>query len=250
MIGKSTHSQESMARLFTYEKHTSTLMLVLAFVYILLYAVEVLGVDFSPTILNPVVWISNIIWLSFIADLSIRTYLAPNRLQYLAKHPIDVLAVVLPAFRSLRALRIITAGQWILTRGSHATVGRTSIAILAGAGLLAFVGALAMLEAERSDPSASITTFGSAIWWAFVTMSTVGYGDVYPVTEAGRFVAVMMMVVGVSLLGLVSATLASALLLKLRGEERSDQQVLLDRITHLENQLNEISSLLRNRDGN
>ena len=75
-------------------------------------------------------------------------------------------------------------------------------------------------------------------------MSTVGYGDLYPVTTTGRVVAVMMMIVGVSLLGLVSATLASALLVRIRGEEKDDTQELQTRLDSLEAKIDNLTSLL------
>jgi len=240
-----TSTMPSTARLVNYEQRTSGLMLGLAFTYIALYAVEVLATGLSTDLLTVITVVGNIFWASFIIDLAIRTYLAPNRWMYLAKHPIDVLAVILPMFRAFRVLRIITAGQWILTRGSSVAIGRTAAAITAGVALVALVGALAILDAERSDPASTIDSFGSAVWWAFVTLSTVGYGDVYPVTGTGRAVAVMMMIVGVALLGLVSATLASSLLVRLRGEEKTDQQELLERIDRLEGKVDELTGLLR-----
>lgn len=242
-----TRPARTTAKLVAYEQRTSGLMLGLAFAYIAIYAVEVLATGLNAGLLAVITVIGNIIWASFIIDLAIRTYLAPNRWMYLAKHPIDVLAVVLPMFRAFRVLRIITAGQWILTRGSHVAIGRTAAAITAGVALVALVGALAILDAERSDPASTIDSFGSAVWWAFVTLSTVGYGDVYPVTGTGRAVAVMMMVVGVALLGLVSATLASSLLVRLRGEEKTDQQQLLERIDGLEAKVDELTGLLRSQ---
>ena len=242
--------EDRINRLKKYEQKTSSTMLVLSLTYIVLYAIEVIPTGLNEVALNFILIFSNIIWVTFIIDLIIRTYLAPNRIQYLLKHPIDVLSVVLPAFRALRALRIITAGQWLLTRGSHLAVGRTATAIVVGAGLLAFVGALAMLDAERNDPAASITTFGDAIWWAFVTMSTVGYGDLYPITATGKVVAVMMMVVGVALLGLVSGTLVSALLDRIRGEEHDEIATLLNRIDGLEMKIDHLTTVLNIQSAN
>ena len=66
-----------------------------------------------------------------------------------------------------------------------------------------------MLDAEQRDPSANITSFGDALWWACATMTTVGYGDHYPVTGGGRAVGVGLMIAGIALLGAVTATLAS-----------------------------------------
>jgi voltage-gated potassium channel len=66
-----------------------------------------------------------------------------------------------------------------------------------------------VLEAERNAPDASITTFGEALWWTITTLSTVGYGDRYPVTVEGRLVAATLMVAGIALLGVVTASIAA-----------------------------------------
>jgi voltage-gated potassium channel len=66
-----------------------------------------------------------------------------------------------------------------------------------------------VLDAERGRPGANITDFGDAIWWAITAMTTVGYGDRFPVTGTGRFVTAGLMVGGIALVGVVTATLAS-----------------------------------------
>jgi voltage-gated potassium channel len=87
-----------------------------------------------------------------------------------------------------------------------------AIYVAGGAALLVFCASLAVLDAERSNPNSNIKSFGDAVWWAITTMTTVGYGDHYPVTGLGRVVAFGLMVGGVALLGTVSATLASWLI--------------------------------------
>ena len=74
--------------------------------------------------------------------------------------------------------------------------GRVAIYVAGGASLLAFCAALAVLDVERSNPNANITDFDDAIWWAVTTMTTVGYGDRYPLTAVGRMVAFALMVGG------------------------------------------------------
>ncbi len=118
------------------------------------------------------------IWAAFAADLIARVSLAPRKVQYLLKHPLDVLTVVLPVVRPLRVLRIFAAGHLLLTRGRGLI--RSGQAIVFAAAVLILVGALAMLDAERSDPDANITTFPDALWWAIATVTTVGYGDRFP----------------------------------------------------------------------
>ena len=91
--------------------------------------------------------------------------------------------------------------------------------------LVGFVAALAVLEAERSAPDASITTFGEAVWWTITTISTVGYGDRYPVTVEGRLVAATLMVAGIALLGVVTASIAAWFVENVRraGEQVSEE---------------------------
>jgi hypothetical protein len=73
-------------------------------------------------------------------------------------------------------------------------------------------GSLAVLSAEKSSPNANITNASDAIWWAYVTITTVGYGDQFPVTNAGRLVGVLVMTAGVGLFGTLSGFLANTFL--------------------------------------
>lgn len=75
--------------------------------------------------------------------------------------------------------------------------------------LLVVCGALAITDAERGASGANIVGLTDGLWWAFVTITTVGYGDMSPVTTTGRLVAACLMVGGIGLLGTVSGMLAS-----------------------------------------
>ena len=75
-----------------------------------------------------------------------------------------------------------------------------------------WVGALSVLDVERGAPNSDIENVGEAVWWMFETITTVGYGDFVPVTDAGRTIAVLIMFVGISLMGVISAGLAATLL--------------------------------------
>ena len=87
--------------------------------------------------------------------------------------------------------------------------GRVGSYLLVSVSLLGFVAALGVFEAERDAPEASITTFGDALWWVLTTITTVGYGDLYPVTTEGRLVAAGLMVAGIAVLGTVTAAIAT-----------------------------------------
>lgn len=86
---------------------------------------------------------------------------------------------------------------------------KMTVAILAIAALfIIFGGGFAVFLAEHGHPGANITQYSDAVWWAVVTIATVGYGDYYPVTAAGRIIAIFMMISGVGIFALMVATFA------------------------------------------
>ena len=89
--------------------------------------------------------------------------------------------------------------------------------------LLVLIAALAVYQTERDAPGADITTFGDALWWACVTIPTVGYGDLSPVTTEGRCIAVAMNICGIALIGTVTATIASWLVETVSTREEAVQ---------------------------
>ena len=92
-----------------------------------------------------------------------------------------------------------------------------------GTALLVLVSGLAITDAERGEPGATISGFGDGVWWALATITTVGYGDRYPVTTVGRVVAAGLMVAGIALLGIVTATLASWFVERIADDGASQQ---------------------------
>ena len=154
-------------------------------------------------------WTTWLTWLMFVLDYLVRLVLAESRRTFVLRHWLDLIVIALPLLRPLRLLRLVPLLSVINRRATTRLQGRVATYVVGGALLLAFVGALAELNAERNAPGATIVNFGDAIWWATTTMTTVGYGDTYPVTVIGRWVAAALMVGGVALLGTVTATFAS-----------------------------------------
>ncbi|WP_162240783.1 potassium channel family protein [Leifsonia sp. Leaf264] len=154
-----------------------------------------------------------ITWVVFLIDYLVRLLLTPRALRwrFVRGNPIDLLSVILPLFRALRVLVLLRQIPYFRDR-SRAGI-RAEVITYAAAYAIVFVYfiALATLHAERDAPGATITTFGDAIWWAIVTVATVGYGDTYPVTFGGRAYAVLLMVGGIAIVGTSSAVVISYL---------------------------------------
>jgi voltage-gated potassium channel len=220
-------------RLTTYENKTAWTMVALSIVYLVLYSFYVLEPDLNASQRSFLNSGMNIIWVIFIVDLLTRALLAPRSIAYLVHHPIDVIAVAIPALRVLRVLRVLTAGQWLISRGSRLRFGRTATAVVIAFIFVTYLASLAVLNAERGAPGAKIETFPDSLWWSIVTMSTVGYGEYYPVTTSGRIIAAGVMVVGISLLGLVGASVASSVVSRLSGQAQQGQDEIRVQIRQL-----------------
>jgi voltage-gated potassium channel len=202
-----------------WERATEWPLMIAAIVFLAAYTVPILNPDLPAPLLELCRWMSWIAWVIFVIDFVVRLTLADERLRYLVRHWYDVLVLALPLLRPLRLLRLIPLLS-VLNRRARVTLrGRVAVYIAGGAALLAFCAALAVLDAERSSPNANITDFGDAIWWAVTTMTTVGYGDRFPVTDTGRLVAFGLMMGGIALLGTVTATLASWLVERVAAEK-------------------------------
>lgn len=231
-------SPEPSTRLDQYEKRTAPALLVLAFVFIAVYATPILKTDLDPSVRRAIETAGWVIWSLFAADLVIRVALAEHRWRYLVTHPVDILAVLLPALRPLRVLRVFTAGQVLISRAGRFSFFHATQAITLVATLLVVIGALAVLDAERAAPEqANITDFPDALWWATTTVTTVGYGDRFPVTGTGRTVAAALMIVGISLVGAITAAVAGWFLAQTQRAVETEERELEERLDRLEQRL-------------
>ncbi|MFC4245213.1 potassium channel family protein [Gryllotalpicola reticulitermitis] len=106
------------------------------------------------------------------------------------------------------------------------------------------MAALAVLDAEQNASHSQIRDFGQALWWAFATITTVGYGDVVPVTFVGRLVGVGLMLGGIGIIATVAATLSSWLVQNVDGRERDDAGASAKRIDALTREVAELKQLI------
>ncbi|RLV50270.1 two pore domain potassium channel family protein [Nocardioides mangrovicus] len=167
-----------------------------------------------------VTWVA---WVMFAVDYVARLVLSRDRAGFVRGNVVDLVVVAVPIFRPLRLLRLLTVLKVINRRAELSLGNRVAIYGLGAASLLVFVSALAMLDAERGATTANIRNFGDALWWALATITTTGYGDKYPVTTTGRFVAAGLMIAGMALLAVVTASFANWLLSHLSSIDRAEQ---------------------------
>ena len=193
-----------------YEARTDLLLSALALVYLVTYSAQMIFYDPGATWFGWANTFGNVLWVLFAADLAFRIGLSPDRGRFLRTHILDVVTVVVPQFRALRALRAFNS-DGILSKKRGAVTGRAVASAAMATALIVWVGSLMVLSAERGASGAEITSFGDALWWSFETITTVGYGDFVPVTWTGRIIATLVMLVGISVLGVVSAGMAATL---------------------------------------
>ncbi|WP_090066146.1 potassium channel family protein [Lentzea flaviverrucosa] len=234
------------ARLERWERKVEWPLTALAVVFLAAYAWQVLD-DHGAMhfVLEIVLWL---VWGVFAADFVTRMTLAQNKAKFLKTHIFDLLAVVLPMVRQLRVLRLITVITLLNKKFQHKIRQRVSIYVAGVTVIVVFCASLAVLDAERHAENASITTFGDALWWTLTTMSTVGYGDRYPVTGEGRLVAGLLMVGGIALLGVITGTIASWLVEKLRGVEEAELETAQE-LRNLRSEIAELRKELNARSG-
>ena len=166
---------------------------------------------------NVVMWIC---WVPFVVDYVVRLILAEQRGRWFVRHLPDLALVALPMLRPLRLLRLIILLAAFQRLAGRTMRGRVLIYVLGSTVGLIYLCSLVMVEVERHAPGSRIRDFGDAVWWAFTTITTVGYGDITPVTFEGRLIAVVLMIGGVALLGTVTAALASWLVERVGVETR------------------------------
>lgn len=207
-------------KLELFEKRTEWPLAIAAIVFLAAYSVQVLAHPRFDAAMDDVM---NVTWAVFVADYFVRLILATDRPRWFLRHLVDLAVVALPLLRPLRLLRLIVLIIAFQKAIGGAIRGRIIIYTASGAVLLIYAASLALLEAERSQPNSNIHNFGDAVWASIETVTTVGYGDVPPVTGRGRLIAVALMVGGISLVGVVTATLASWIVQRVNEEDTAQQ---------------------------
>ena len=180
------------------------------------------------------------VWAAFVVEYLVKLYLAPSRWRFFTHHLVDLAVVALPVFRPLRTLRLVRLVNLARVSVVLANAVTRARAVFTHRGLhfvlLATLGVVLVCSAvelgfDQHVRGSTIHNFGDALWWAIVTVTTVGYGDKYPASAGGRGVAMVLMLTGIGLIGVLTATVASYFV----GETASqDKAELNERPTRIE----------------
>ncbi len=226
----------------------------IAMLFLCIYVLGALFVDTVfrlpaeiSTLLNR---IDNFVCLVFIGDFVFNVITAKSNLRYLKCGWIDLVSSIpniqilrwgrfARVVRILRILRGIRSTKLILkvlfanrAKGTFASVAKISF-------VLVVFSSIAILNCETS-PDSNIQSASDALWWSFVTITTVGYGDFYPTTLLGRIIAAVLMTAGVGLFGTFTAYIASFFLQQEEEEEEKREEQILSELKAIRERLDRI----------
>jgi voltage-gated potassium channel len=236
------------ARRGRWEDRADWPLTIAAVLFLVAYAIPILRPDLVtpwPVVCQLVTWAT---WALFGLDYIARLGLSRDRTAFMRGNLFDLAVVALPLLRPLRLLRLVTLLTVLNRNVGGSFRGRVAVYVAGATSLILLIASLAILNAERGVKGATITTFADATWWAFTTVTTVGYGDLYPVTGQGRFIAAGLMFTGIALLGIVTASLASWLIDKVREVEEHTQAATRADVVALAAEVHALREELRMKD--
>lgn len=203
--------EEQDQRRNAWERVTSWPALGASFLFLVAYSVGILYVGQPPWLSVVLSVVLLAVWAFFVLDFVVRLLLSHDKGRFVRHHPVALLSVFLPLARPF--LLLTGLARLRAFRGNTPSHLRRRVIVFAAAFITMFIYviSLAELHVERYATGSNIKTFGDAVWWACVTMATVGYGDYYPVTSEGRILAVILMMGGVVIVGTASATIVNYL---------------------------------------
>jgi voltage-gated potassium channel len=205
-------------------------MMVLSAIFLAVLVLPVLDTHLSHRWRDAISEVDIIIWVVFAAEYVTRLVLAPYKLRFIWKNPLDLVVVAVPLLRPLRLARLarlasVGALTGLVSRRSRGRLHiEIAVQVVLVAAIIVFVGAVGILDVERNAPGSNIQTFPDALWWAVSTVTTVGYGDKFPVTGQGRLIGTAVMLTGIAVLGVVTASVAGWFVDNLQAIERAEAQ--------------------------
>jgi voltage-gated potassium channel len=163
-------------------------------------------------------FINYLTWAAFVGDYLIQMKLSQSNKKYFMTHLFELLLIAIPFFRPLRALRALVFTTKASIRSRKALIKSIPTIITGQAILMIVIMGAAVLDIERGAPGSNIKTPMDALWWGLVTITTIGYGDKFPVTTEGRLIAGVLIIFGVAMISAITASFASWILTQ--GDEK------------------------------
>ena len=194
-------------------------------------------------------FVMSIAWGIFVLDYVARLCLASDRRRWFVRHLLDLAVVALPLFRPLRLFRLLFLIAVIEKAIGQAIRGRVVLYTASGTVLLIYACSLSILQVERARPGSSINNFGDALWWSLETVTTVGYGDKTPHTTLGKLIAATLMIGGIGVMSLITASLASWIVERVAEEDTASQAITETHIdalrAHVEQQVDSLRAEIK-----
>lgn len=203
-----------MDRLDAWQRRTAWPLVGLSLLYTLVYVYPIFAYPAPHAIGSLCHALEYVIWAVFIADYAIQYYLAPDKRAFLKKEWLALIFVVVPFFRPIRAVRGVVFLRQASTRPRESLMMTIPWILAATTALMMIIMAASILDVERFAPGGNIHTPSDALWWALVTVTTIGYGDKFPVTNEGRLIAAVLIIFGLGLISSLTGYFASWILQK------------------------------------
>jgi voltage-gated potassium channel len=269
-FGKHRHSERPKKkvpewRITAFNRFSETVempLLILAVLMIPLIIVPLVKTDLPSGAKSTFDTLDYLIWTIFVVEYLVKVTLAPRRIHWVVHNVPDAVVVAVPMLRPLRILRSARAlrlarltrlsafaGEGV-TKAKHSAhaEGVKYVVIITGA--LILVTSLVVYDLERDVHGSTIHSWPDALWWAISTVTTVGYGDKVPVTAGARAVAVVLMLCGIALVGVITAALATYFVKQSREHSdaaaTAEREALTQRLDSVLDRLAHIEALMAN----
>lgn len=201
-----------MMRAAQWRKRTAVPTLVLSLVYTITFISPIYFYPLNHSLDTFCQIINYGVWVYFVIDYCIQLFLSSSKSKFFKTHIGELLLVIVPFFRPLRALRALLFTTSASFRNRKAYLRSLPTLITATTFLMVVIMGAAVLDVERNVPGSHIKSAGDALWWGLITVTTIGYGDVYPITAEGRLVAAVLIIFGIAMISTLTASFAAWLL--------------------------------------
>ncbi len=248
-------TQRRQDNLERFERATALPLLVLAIAFIPLLVLPLL-VELPEAVENAFVALDWFIWAAFAAEYITRLTLSSQRWRFIRRNWADLLIVVVPFLRPLRILRSARALRLlrltrlvallsVATRQAHRILVKHRLHLVILVTVVVVLAGAAVGFAVEEGHGGTMDSFGDSLWWSVSTVTTVGYGDVFPVTPAGRGIAVLLMLTGVAFFSVLAGNIAAFFLERVPEKHAAQTDRRLDEILQ---RLEAIEGRLADRD--